>query len=119
MVVSQGIIQGDGKVTSTFGTFITRQLINGITPDILEKVIKNTVRKISMCLIIIENIQRISYLNYKTSRLSLISYLTNFYSCISCHVISVQNGEVTFAPPCICNHSRLFKQFYTHFIITS
>ena len=26
----------------------------------------------------------------------------HFYSCISCRVINVQNGEVTFAPPCKC-----------------
>ena len=31
---------------------------------------------------------------------SVISYVTHFYRCISCRVINVQNGKVTFAPPC-------------------
>ena len=69
--------------------------INRITPDLLEIVVENTVRRIHLCL-------NNNGEHLKDIIFSFISYVTHFYSCISCRVINVQNGEVTFTPPCIC-----------------
>ena len=72
--------------------------INRITLDILEKVMDNTVRRI-----------------IKLQDFLFHSYVTHFYSCISCPVINVKNGEVTFPPLCIKNvDTNLIVGVYIH-----